>query len=89
VNKGLHRYWFALADPTPQSGLGYGVTAFDESDARSILERLVFDGPLPEIEEVRADVDVRDLDQRHIAPNMAPPSWRGIWYPKGYGNEIG
>jgi hypothetical protein len=31
---------------------------------------------------------VRDLDQGHVIPNMAPPNWRGIWYPKGFDTDI-
>ena len=31
---------------------------------------------------------VRDLDQGHVIPNMAPPDWRGIWYPKGFDTDI-
>ena len=31
---------------------------------------------------------VRDLDQGHVIPNMAPPNWRGSWYPKGFDTDI-
>ena len=31
---------------------------------------------------------VRDLDQGHVIPNMAPPNWRVIWYPKGFETDI-
>jgi hypothetical protein len=24
----------------------------------------------------------------HVIPNMAPPNWRGIWYPKGFDTDI-
>jgi hypothetical protein len=34
------------------------------------------------------DVDVQSLDQGHVIPNMHPPNWRGIWYPKGYGGDL-
>jgi len=84
----LHRYWITLSDPAAGSRLGYGVTAYDEHDARSILGHVVFNGALPEISDVREDVDVRDLDQGHVIPNMNPPNWRGVWYPKGYDADI-
>lgn len=84
VAASLHRFWITLADPELGSGLGYGVTAYDEADARSILAHLVFEDRAQELAEVRADVDVRDLDQGHVIPNMNPPNWRGIWYPKGF-----
>ena len=31
---------------------------------------------------------VRDLDQGQVIPDMAPPNWRGIWYPKGFDTDI-
>jgi hypothetical protein len=43
---------------------------------------------LPELVEIVADVDVRSLDQGHVIPNMNPPNWRGIWYPKGYDTNV-
>jgi hypothetical protein len=63
----------------------FGVTAYSEADALEILRYLVFPTTgLPEVAEVVADVDVRSLDQGHVIPNMHPPNWHGIWYPKAY-----
>jgi hypothetical protein len=28
------------------------------------------------------DVDVRELDQGHVVPNMGDPTVRGVWYPR-------
>ena len=85
----LHRFWLTVADDGNTSPVGYGVTAFDEADALDILGRVVFAGRfLPNVLEVRADVDVRDLDRGHVVPNMNPPNWRGVWYPKGYDTDI-
>jgi len=89
VEGNLHRYWIELADGGVSSLTRFGVTAFDEADAIGILSYVVFDGqPLPDVLEIRADVDVRDLDQGRVVPNMSPPSWRGIWYPKGFDTDI-
>ena len=67
----------------------FGVTAFSEEDALAILAHVVFPGQaMPDVLEVRADVDVRDLDQGHVIPNMGPPNWRGICYPKGFDTDI-
>jgi hypothetical protein len=72
-----------LAQDGNPSWLGFGVTAFDEPDALGILSYVVFGGQaMPEVLEVRADVDIRDLDQGHVVPNVAPPNWRGIWSQK-------
>jgi hypothetical protein len=29
-------------------------------------------------------VDVSALDSGHILPNIEPPNWRGIWFPRGF-----
>jgi hypothetical protein len=34
-----------------------------------------------EVLEVVEDVDVRDLDQGHVVPNIGPVNFRGVWYP--------
>jgi hypothetical protein len=84
VDRNLHSYWIRL-EPKGRILREYGVTAFSEEDALEILAYMAFPGQeMPTVEEVVADVDVRDLDQRHVIPNMAPPNWRGVWYPKGY-----
>jgi len=79
----LRRFWIKTSDPTDPSGLGYGVTAYDESDALAILSFVAFQGVAPSVAEIRADVDVRDLDRGRVLPNMNPPNLRGIWYPQG------
>src|ERR1051326_8428990 len=67
---GLRRFWFKFGGHS-DSPLGYGVTAWTEDDACAILSQQVFEGrPLPPF-EIRQDVDVRALDAKHIAPNMA------------------
>jgi len=46
----------------------------------------VFDGgELPRIRLLIEDVDVSKLDAGHVLPNIDPPVWRGIWFPRGYG----
>ena len=27
------------------------------------------------------DIDIRELDQNHVVPNMAPVNLRGVWFP--------
>jgi hypothetical protein len=38
-------------------------------------------GPLPAVVEVVENVDVRDLDEGHVLPNLGDPSARGVWFP--------
>ena len=73
----LRRYWFQTREH-----LGFGVSAFSVDDAKSLIDdaarRLGWDYEILGIVE---DVDVRDLDQGHVVPNMGPPNFRGVWFP--------
>ena len=83
----LHRYWFKFSSIEPYNSLrmGCGVTARDYDDALSILQETVFIGQeVPTIESAVHDVDISSLDEKHVIPNMEPPVWRGVWFPKGY-----
>jgi len=83
----LHRYWFkfSLLKPYSDLGLGCGVTAYNLDDAVAVLEQAVFaDGRSYDVASVVEDVDVSTLDPKHVIPNMNPPIWRGVWFPKGY-----
>jgi hypothetical protein len=87
----LHRYWFEFEaqderDMRSEIRLGCGVTAYSVDDAAALLGERVFKSGLPKIRRVIEDVDVSKLDAGHVRPNMAPPNWRGIWFPMGYAN---
>ena len=73
----LRRYWFKTREH-----LGFGVTAYSEDDAKRLIadaaRRLSRDY---DVLGIVVDVDVRDLDQRAVVPNMGPPNFRGVWYP--------
>ena len=73
----LRRYWFRTKEH-----LGFGVTAYSVDDAKRLVDdaarRLGWDYEVLGIVE---DVDVRDLAQGHVVPNMGPPNFRGVWYP--------
>ena len=75
----LRRFWF----PVP-GHLGIGVTAYTrqeaEAQARDAADRLAWE---LDRSEVVVDVDIRDLDQNHVVPNMTAAVWRGVWFPKG------
>lgn len=63
----------------------YGITAFNYADAINILKNKIFIGvDMPEIKKCIENVDIRDLDQNHVIPNMKPPIYRGIWFPMGF-----
>ena len=73
----LRRYWFQTA-----TGYGFGVTAFSVEDAKQLLRQTVPDHyHAAEVLNIIEDVDIRSLDQNHVAPNIGPPNFRGVWYP--------
>jgi hypothetical protein len=75
----LRRFWFEFEGIRIK---GYGVTAIDLADARSLIERLpkAF-RPTGSPTNVIEDVDIRTLDAGHVVPNMGAPVRRGVWYP--------
>ena len=83
-DKFLIRYWFEL-NTKPYSNRYFGVTAYDYDDAILLIKSNVFPlESLPSVEHWSKDIDVSTLDAGHVLPNMNPPVYRGIWYPKGF-----
>lgn len=84
----LIRYWFEFdweASMEARRMPRVGVTAWSIDDARTIMSDKLFGGEaLPPIRSMVQDVDVRDLDAKHVVNQMAPPNRRGVWYPAGY-----
>lgn len=85
----MRRYWFefngSLQELPPGLILGCGVTAYDYTDAISILRQKVFkEEELPEIKTKVENVDISTLDNGHIRPNMGDLTLRGVWFPMGY-----
>lgn len=83
----LKRFWFEFEHcnyPTVFN-IGCGVTAYDYDDAVNILKERMFSGQvLPTITRVIPDVDVRELDQGHVIPNMGLVTQRGVWFPLSF-----
>jgi hypothetical protein len=91
----LTRYWITFTYPPVKAEgvvvglwhqpLGFGVTAVDLEDALEIVRREFFernDLEMPPVRQVVENVDVSTLDEGHVRPNLHPPNWRGVWYPK-------
>jgi len=74
----LRAFWFRLS-----RGLGIGVTAATEDEARAMAEgvraRYFADAT---IAGVVPDVEFSALDQNHVVPNAGPIVVRGVWYPR-------
>ena len=76
-NKELRRYWFESS-----RNLGVGVTAYSLSDAKIILNSAIRRQQVDvEIINTIENVNIQDLDQGHVIPNMNPPNFRGVWFP--------
>ena len=82
--KNLTRFWFEFS-VQPYSNPYFGVTAYNHEDALEQIKQRVFPlVELPTLKHYIEDIDVSTLDAGHILPNMYPPNYRGIWYPKGF-----
>ena len=76
-NKELRSYWFESS-----RNLGVGVTAYSLSDAKIILNSAIRRQQVDvEIINTIENVNIQDLDQGHVIPNMNPPNFRGVWFP--------
>lgn len=74
----LTRYWFKT-----RSGLGFGITALSEEDAKVLLtDAATTIGKDYEVLEIIPNVDLRALDQTRVLPHMASPNSRGVWFPR-------
>ena len=74
----LRRFWFAIP-----GHLGIGVTAPTRSGAEALARDAARSlGWALDVTVCKEDVDVRDLDQRHVVPNMGPATFPGVWYPR-------
>jgi len=80
----LRRFWIKF-DSDGRSPLGYGVTAWTEGDALNLVYAAAFNSgeSLPNF-TIQPDIDVSLLDAGQVLPNMESPTWRGVWYPRGF-----
>jgi len=64
---------------------GCGVSAHDRKDALGLVRERVFAGmALPSINVLTENVDISELDERHVLANMGDVTVRGVWFPLGY-----
>jgi len=60
-----------------------GVTAGSLPEAQAIARGACAKlGWVFEPYEVVKDVDIRNLDQHHVIPNMGPPNFKSVWFPR-------
>ena len=81
-NPGLETYWIVLSSDAMR-GPGIGVTARSRQDAFDLvraqgLQAWIDDACVLGIVE---GVRLADLDPGHVAPNIGPMQFRGVWFP--------
>ena len=72
------RYWF----PCSKDLLGIGVTAWSQEEAEKMALQILskhYSGA--EIAGCVENIDIRNLDQKHVIPNMRLPNIVGVWFP--------
>jgi hypothetical protein len=86
----MKRYWFEFEIEKNKVfeypvgiNLGCGITAINYEDAIDILKTSFFSEiEMPKIIKVIENVNINELDQTHVIPNMNPPIYRGVWFPR-------
>jgi hypothetical protein len=78
----LETFWFSFPKDA-HLPLGVGVTAYSESDARTLLHERGVSAWFADAQHVTVTQGVRaaDLDQTNVVPNIGPMQLRGVWYP--------
>ena len=78
-NESLKRFWFEA-----RKNHGIGVTAYDLEDARTIVRSCAWAMSYgPDFDRFIENIDITELDQGHVVPNMGIVIDRGIWFPLG------
>ena len=78
----LRYFWIKLADRPFE--FGYGITAWNEQDALALFQSdVLFGEPVPP-HTMSSDISLAQIDQGHVVPNMVAPTWRGVWFPRGF-----
>ncbi len=87
MSETLKRYWFEFyIDDVfifpPGVGIGCGVTATNYYEAIQIMNEKIFHKiKMPPIKKYIEDIEINQLDQNHVIPNMKVPTGRGVWFP--------
>lgn len=84
----LKRYWFIVY---PQDRFGpknIGVSAYSKDEAKALIidtltriNLIEYFANLNDDTEVIEDIDIMQLDQNHVIPNMGIVTFKGVWFP--------
>lgn len=84
----LKRYWLVIHPESRYGPKNVGITAYSPAQARTfakeVLQKTV-GANIPEAlfneGEIIENIDIRQLDQSHVIPNMGVVSRIGVWFP--------
>ncbi|MBL7738242.1 MAG: hypothetical protein JNK14_03425 [Chitinophagaceae bacterium] len=84
----LNRYWLVICPENRRGPKNLGVTAFTAIQAKTIakeeLRRLgwqhISDDEVDRAEVVE-NINITELDQNHVIPNMGVVARQGVWFP--------
>jgi hypothetical protein len=75
----LRRFWFPV-----EGHLGIGVSAPTLDEATALAEQFRrANWASASLGIPINDVDIRELDQKHVIPNIGPVAVPGLWFPRG------
>ena len=80
----LQPYWIKSRGrlPGPVAAFGAGITERSVQDAAALF-RLAF-GEDHEVQSIMPIMNMREIEQNHVALNMGNALRRGIWFPLGF-----
>jgi len=84
----LKRYWIITCPENRNGSKNLGLTAHSAIQAKALakqeLSRLswqqISEGDIDQAEIIE-EIDIRDLDQNHVVPNIGVVSRQGMWFP--------
>jgi hypothetical protein len=77
----MHPYWIVVERKLFPGRTGIGITARSEAHALALLTKAY--GSAYRVISIKIIEDMRELDQKHVIPNMGNWFKLGIWYPRG------
>jgi len=78
----LTPFWITFTGDRPEGfPLGFGVTAWSETDAWRLLDELGYDQHRRAAVDVKTIATVDEIPYAHVRQHMSLIVVRGVWYP--------
>lgn len=83
----LKSYWAEMRCITEEKSnpfrMGIGVTAYDEKDARALIQRDAIGSRDSLVIFGIREISFNEIEKNHVQKNMGVFVERGVWFPKG------